>query len=327
MSGPAGRSFRAAEWTASGFQVSDFPLAPPRRGEVQVRVSACGVCLTEVHFADGYYDELAAPARLGHEFCGLVEAAGPGVTGLAEGSLVAGFDSFGGFGEIVTGAAGLFVPLPDGLPAERGCLLEPVSCCVHAVRRGAVPPGATVLITGGGSNGLIIAQLARQAGAGQVIVSEPDASRREQALSLGADEVVDPAAGPLAEALRDRGISVGFESAGRPAALRDLLDVVADDGRVVMFGVHRDTAVLELPLYGFHFRNLSLVGSFGADREDAARAASLLPALELESLISHRFGLDDMASAFAAARSGSALKAVVYPHGFQRPPPPGTLAP
>jgi 2-desacetyl-2-hydroxyethyl bacteriochlorophyllide A dehydrogenase len=313
MSGQARRSYRAAEWTAGGFQVSEFPLVPPGRGEVQVRVSACSVCLTEVHFTDGYYDELAAPARLGHEFCGVVEAAGPEVDGLAEGSLVAGFDSFGGFGEIVTGAAGLFVPLPIDLPPERGCLLEPVSCCVYAVRRAGAPSGATVLVTGAGSNGLLIAQLARQAGAGRVIVSEPDASRREQALALGADEVVDPAAAPLAEALRGRVITLGFESAGSPAALRDLLDVVADDGRVVMFGVHRDTAVLQLPLYGFHFRNLSLIGSFGADRQAAARAAELLPELELDALISHTFGLDEIARAFAAARSASGLKVIVYP--------------
>jgi len=308
-----GGSFRAAEWRAGQFRVSEFPLTQPGPGQVRVRVSACSVCLTEVHYTDGYYDELAAPARLGHEFCGLVEAVGPGVAGLAQGSLVAGFDAFGGFGEIVTEAAGLFVPLPDGLPPDRGCLLEPVSCCVYAVRRAAVPPGATVLVTGAGSNGLLIAQLARQAGAGQVIVSEPDPCRRERALALGADEVVDPAAGPLAGALRDRVVSVGIESAGRPAALRDLLDVVADDGRVVMFGVHRDTAALELPLYGFHFRNLSLIGSFGADREAAAQAARLLPDLELEPLISHRFGLADLAPAFAAARSGAGLKVIVYP--------------
>lgn len=168
-------TFRAAEWTAGGFRVRRFPLAPPGQGEAQVRVLACSVCLTEVHFTDGYYDELDAPARLGHEYCGVVTATGPGVTGLAKGDLVAG------------------------------------------------------------------------------------------------------------------------------------------DGRVVMFGVHRDTAVLPLPLYGFHFRNLSLIGSFGADRQAAGEAAGLLGELDLDGLISHRFGLDDMGAAFDAARSGAGLKVIVYP--------------
>jgi 2-desacetyl-2-hydroxyethyl bacteriochlorophyllide A dehydrogenase len=310
---PDGAAFRAAEWTGAGFAVRDLPLEAPGPGEVRVRVAACSVCLTEVHFTDGYYDELAAPARLGHEYCGTVEAAGPGVTSMAEGSLVAGFDSFGGFGEVVTTAADLFVPLPGGLAAEQGCLLEPVSCCVYAVRRGGVTSGATVLVTGAGSNGLLLTQLARKAGAGRVIVSEPDARRRALALALGADEVVDPAADPLARALRDAAVGVAFESAGSLTALQDCLDVVADDGRVVMFGVHPDTAVLQLPAYGFHFRNLSLIGSFGADREAAEQAAALLPELELEPLISHRFGLGEIAAAFDAARSAAGLKVIVYP--------------
>ena len=98
------------------------PLAPPGPGEVQVRVSACSVCLTEVHFTDGYYDELDAPARLGHEYCGVVAAAGPAVTSLAEGSLVAGFGAFGGFGEVVTAAAERFVPLPAACrPTAAAC--------------------------------------------------------------------------------------------------------------------------------------------------------------------------------------------------------------
>jgi threonine dehydrogenase-like Zn-dependent dehydrogenase len=243
----------------------------------------------------------------------VVTATGPGVSSLAEGDLVAGFDAFGGFGEVVTADAGLFVPLPAGLDADRGCLLEPVSCCAYAVRRGAVPAGATVLVTGAGSNGLLILQLARAAGAGRVIVSEPDARRRGLALALGADLAVDPAAGPLAGALPAEVIAVAFESAGSPAALRDCLDAVADDGRVVMFGVHRDTATLPLPLYGFHFRNLSLIGSFGADRQAAREAAGLLGELDTGGLISHRFGLDDIGAAFEAARSGAGLKVIVYP--------------
>ena len=201
---------------------------------------------------------------------------------------MAGFDAFGGFGEVVTAAAELFVPLPAGLPADRGCLLEPVSCCVYAVRRGAVPAGATVLVTGAGSNGLMIAAVARKAGAGRVIVSEPDARRRGLALALGADEALDPAGGSLTEALRDEVISVAFESAGSPAALQDCLDVVADDGRVVMFGVHRDTAMLRLPLYG------EIAAAF-----DAARSASGLKVIVYPD----------------------------RPPVYQSPPPLGTLAP
>ena len=307
------RSYRAAEWTGAGFGIREFPVAEPGPGEVRIRVAACSVCLTEVHFVDGFYDELNVPARLGHEYAGVVEALGPSVTGLSAGSPVAGFGAFGGFGEVVTAPAELFQPLPHGLPPDRGCLLEPVSCCVYAVRRGRISAGATVLVTGAGSNGLLILQLARQFGAGRVIVSEPDDRRRALALELGADEVIDPAAAPLGELLQDAAIEVAFESAGSPAALQGCLDAAGNDGRVVLFGVNRDTAVLPLPLYGFHFRNLSLIGSFGADQEAARQAAELLPALELEPLISYRFALDDITQAFDTARSGAGLKVIVCP--------------
>ena len=289
------------------------PLAPPGPGEVQVRVSACSVCLTEVHFTDGYYDELDAPARLGHEYCGVVAAAGPAVTSLAEGSLVAGFDAFGGFGEVVTAAAERFVPLQAGLPADRGCLLEPVSCCVYAVRRGAVPAGATVLVTGAGSNGLMIAAVARKAGAGRVIVSEPDARRRGLALALGADEALDPADGPLTEALRDEVISVAFESAGSPAALAGLPGRGGrrrPGGHVRRAPGHRDATAAALRLSFPEPVPDRQLRRRPRGRRAGRRAA---PELDLESLISHRFGLDEITAAFEAARSAAGLKVIVYP--------------
>jgi threonine dehydrogenase-like Zn-dependent dehydrogenase len=313
MTAGGSNPYRAAEWTGTGFVIGQFPVEAPGPGEARVRVTACSVCLTEVHYIDGYYDELDAPARLGHEYAGIVEAVGPGVAGLDPGGLVAGFGAFGGFGEVLVTAADLLLPLPAGLAPDVACLLEPVSCCVLAVRQGRITPGATVLVTGAGSNGLLIVQLARTFGAGRVIVSEPDDRRRALARDLGADEVLDPAAAPLAEVLRDTAVEVAFESAGSVAAVRDCLGAVDAGGRVVLFGVHRDSAELPVPLYQFHFRNLSLIGSFGADLDAARQAAALLPGLALKPLISHRFGLDDIGRAFDAARSGTGLKVIVYP--------------
>ena len=323
MTGDAS-SFAAAEWTGSGFRLTSVPVTEPAAGEVRVRVSACGVCLTEVHFVHGYYDELAAPPRLGHEFAGVVDAIGPEASGrpgghsgagLAPGDLVAGFDLFGGFAEVVTGPEAMFQALPPDLPAEHGCFLEPLSCCLQAVRRGRAPAGATALVTGAGSNGLLITQLLRRGGV-RTIVSEPDPRRRALALDLGADEVVDPVATPLTDAaggMGRAGVQVAFETAGRLDALQDCIDVLADDGRAVVFGVNRDTDVLPIPLYRFHRRNLSLITSFGADRETAADAAVLLPSLRIEPLISHRYPLAEIGAAFDTARAGAGLKAVVYP--------------
>ena len=137
-------SFAAAEWTGSGFRLTSVPVTEPAAGEVRVRVSACGACLTEVHFVHGYYDELVAPPRLGHEFAGVVDAIGPEASGrpgghsgagLAPGDPAAGFDLFGGFAEQVTGPEAMFQALPPGLPADHGCF--PRSRSAAACRRSA----------------------------------------------------------------------------------------------------------------------------------------------------------------------------------------------
>lgn len=306
-------TFPAAHWTGRDFRLSELPAAPPGEGEVRVRVAACAVCLTEVHFIHGFYDELDAPARLGHEFAGVVDAVGPGVSAMSVGDPVAGFGIFGGFAGMTTGPAAMFQPLPPGLDPEAGCFLEPVSCCLQAVRKGGALTGATVLVTGAGSNGLLVSQLVHKNGARRTIVSEPDPRRRALALELGADEVLDPAAVPLAGALAGAGVQAAFETVGSLPALRDCIGVLTDYGRVVVFGVHRDTDVLDVPLYRFHRRNLSLITSFGAEPSDAAAAAELLGSLALAPLISHRYPLAGIAAAFETARGGTGLKVLVYP--------------
>lgn len=306
-------TFPAAQWTGGEFRLSELPAAPPGEGEVRVRVAASAVCLTEVHFVHGFYNELDAPARLGHEFAGVIDAVGPGVSGMGIGDPVAGFGVFGGFAGMTTGPVAMFQPLPPGLDPETGCFLEPVSCCLQAIRKGGLLAGATVLVTGAGSNGQLISQIMRRNGARRTIVSEPDPRRRALALELGADQVLDPAAVPLGRTLAGACVQAAFETAGSLPALRDCIDVLTDYGRVVVFGVNRDTDVLDVPLYRFHRRNLSLITSFGAERSDAAAAAELLGSLALAPLISHRYPLSGIAAAFETARGGAGLKVLVYP--------------
>lgn len=306
-------TFRSAAWTGTEFRIDELPIAEPGPEEVRVRVAACGVCLTEVHYVDGLFDGFDLPERLGHEFGGVVEAIGPGVEGIEVGDAVGAVGSFGGFGEVVVGPADDFRKVSSGTQIHHASFLEPVSACVKAVRRGRIPLGASVLITGAGSNGLLILQLARLSGAAEVVVSEPNSDRRALAQRFGADQVVDPGDSPIAAQLEGRSFQVAFETSGHPAAVGDCLDVVAAEGRVVMFGVSRDTARLELPLWKFHMNDAALVASMGYDSEASRVAAALLPRLELESLISDRFELEGVADAFEAARRGDSLKSFVYP--------------
>jgi threonine dehydrogenase-like Zn-dependent dehydrogenase len=184
------------------------------------------------------------------------------------------------------------------------------------VKVGSIPIGGTILVTGAGSIGLQLLQLARHSGAARAIVSEPNPARRPQALRLGADLVIDPREGTLAETVRTathgRGVAVAFETAGNPIPLADCIANVADRGTVVMVGVHPVAARLDFNLYPFHRRNLTLRGSYGVSGPDDVRAAvNWLGRIDFDSLISHRFALTDVAEAFEVARRGQAGKVMV----------------
>jgi S-(hydroxymethyl)glutathione dehydrogenase/alcohol dehydrogenase len=150
----------------------------------------------------------------------------------------------------------------------------------------------------------------------RLLVSEPNAACRALALRLGADQAVDPRAANVRQlvmdATRGEGVAAAFVAAGSVAALRDCLEAAGEGGTVVLVGVAPASAQLTLDVYPFHRRNLRLVGSYG-DRAGIGFAAATrwLAEVELAPLISHRFGLDQIAEAFEAAGRGEGMKVVV----------------
>ena len=296
-------------------RLTERPRPEVGPGEVRVRVHACGVCMTEVHFADGSVPPSTPPPYgFGHEWSGVVEAVGAGVARPAVGTPVAGA-SRGAFADYLVLPADHAFALPAGLPLDAGTFAEPLACCLTAVAAARLPAGATALVTGAGPMGQMIAQLARRAGA-RVLVSEPDERRRALARALGAAAVVDPLREPVAEAAlaftAGAGVDVAWETAGRPGPLGDCLEAVRPGGMTVMVGVNGTEASLSLPLYRFHRRQQALVGVYGAAGLETMRdAVAMLGHLDLMPLISHRFGLDQIDEAFAVAGSGRGLKVLV----------------
>jgi threonine dehydrogenase-like Zn-dependent dehydrogenase len=309
---------RQAVWDREGgFRIEERATPEPGEGQVRIRVGACGVCMTEVHGVEGLLGEAALRQMLGHEFGGVVDAAGPGVVSPPPGTPVA-CAGRGGYAEQVVLGAAQVCPLPPGLPVELAAFAEPVGCCVAAVERAGLALGAAVLLTGAGPMGLLTLQLARRGGAARVLVSEPDAARRDLARRLGAAEAIDPSGTSVEEAVarctEGRGADAAFECAGRAGALADCLGAVRPGGTVVMVGVNPAAARLELDLYPFHRREVTLIGSYGgAGRGGFRGAVSWLGQIDLAPLISHRFDLAEIERAFETARSGRCLKVLVGP--------------
>jgi threonine dehydrogenase-like Zn-dependent dehydrogenase len=313
-------------------QVQECPTPEPGPGEVRVKVHACGVCMTEVHYADGLFQPPEPPPWVwGHEWGGTVDALGPGVTGIEVGAEVSG-SSRGGFAEYVVLPAANVVPLPAGVPLDACIFVEPLACCYAAVRAADPKPGMRALVTGAGPMGQMTAQLTRLTGA-EVLVSDPDERCRALAAELGAVATVDPLRESVADAVRafagahgvdgaplppgagdPGGGDIALETSGAPSALANCIDAVRPGGIVIMVGVSPENATLPFPIWRFHRRQLKLHGVYGSGGVATFHeAVAVMPQLKLTQMISHRFGLGEIDEAYALARSGQRGKLLVEP--------------
>jgi (R,R)-butanediol dehydrogenase / meso-butanediol dehydrogenase / diacetyl reductase len=263
---------RALRWHARGdVRVDEVPR--PRRdvaSQVLVAVELCGICGTDVgevlrgpceipvepHALSGR----TAPITLGHEVVGTILEAPAGSAwspgdrvlpdvvlgcgrcwwcerhepGLCERLAVLGLQDDGGLAEMMVAPAATCVRVPDGVAPEVAVFGEPASVAVRAVRKAGDLAGATVLVVGCGAIGLLIAQVASAAGAGELFAVDPVAERRSLAEALGA-RTAQPAEAP--GLVGGRGADVVFECSGAPGAIGASLALLRRGGSLVCVGI------------------------------------------------------------------------------------------
>jgi 2-desacetyl-2-hydroxyethyl bacteriochlorophyllide A dehydrogenase len=327
------------------FEIDVREVSTPVPGPSQalVRVEACGICGTDLHIqSGGYY--ASYPIIPGHEFSGVIEAVGESVSSVSVGAKVTvnpnnpcrvcdfcrvgrfhlcrnstacGVTYNGAFAEFCLVEAQLAIPVSDALPLELWAMMEPTSCCLHGIDLAGIRPGDRVAILGGGSIGLILMQLARSAGAAQVIVSEPQPAKRALAGSLGADVTLDPSEvgeslPGVVRDLTDGGADVVIEAAGIAATANVALSLARRGGTVLFFGVCPQDLEVPIKPYDVFHNELTIRGTFTNPLTDT-RALALLASgrVKVEPLISHRYALNDIAEGLAAVRRGETVKAMV----------------
>ena len=248
----------------------------PGAAEVVVAIELCGICGSDFHAdVEGWK---YAPGTCGHEWVGVVSAAGSEVQNVSEGDRVTGAlapgcgrcqecrsgmsqyckkswseyagssgPTSGGFAPFLKLTAERVVKIPDGIDVEDAALIEPAAVAFHAVRRSNIRIGDVVCVVGAGAIGLLTAQCARAAGAGLVIAVDPDESRRELGLTLGLDRAVAPGeelSQVLSEVNGGLKADLAFDCAGIPQTMQQSLDMVRRGGAVCLVGVTSQDATI-----------------------------------------------------------------------------------
>ena len=310
--------------------------------DVRIRVTAAGVCGTDVHIIQGKVRFVDPPLVLGHEFAGVVEECGAGVTRVRPGDRVK-CDSVCGCGECSWCADGATQFCPSGsefgitrdggwaewlVVPERnlhilpGAITDEVAAIMDvevfgSLRKPGIFPGETVAVFGPGPAGLIAIQVARAMGAGVVILCGTRRERLEAGKELGADHVINVSERDPVEAIREmtngRGADLVFEGAGNRKAVLDGIEAVRAQGKLVLYGVH-GAPVPEVPLDRIVLKDIVVYGALTnrTGWEELMRMVAQKK-LDLARLITHTYPLEAASEAYAASsdRRSGCLKAVL----------------
>jgi 2-desacetyl-2-hydroxyethyl bacteriochlorophyllide A dehydrogenase len=301
------------------FEVVDEPVPQIDPDEVLVRVSACGVCTSDLDLWDGRAS-VSFPLRPGHEVSGTVVEAGAQVEGLAVGDPVAVWATERGFAEYVAVKA-TSCRLARGVPLDLA-LAEPLACSANAVELADVRLADDVVIVGAGFMGNLVQQLVQLRGARQVIVADTRTDALERATALGATRVVDVRSESLPDVVREatdgRRADITFEVTGSQAALSGLGDVTRMSGKIALVGFHQGEP-RRIPLGDWNWMAFQLVNAHFREASTIMRGMTVGMRLltsgqvSLDGLVTHSYPLADIAEAFTAAHEKPAgfVKATV----------------
>ena len=330
-------------------ELREMPEPTPDAGKAVVEVACCGICGTDLHaYASGApYN----PAICGHEWSGTISGVGANDLGFKEGdrvgvgtsaacgdcpecrsgdaahcqqSLVSmlGIGDFftphGGFASSIAVDTRRLYPVRAELSDVEAAMLEPATVTVHAVRRMNMRLGDSAVVLGAGPIGLLTLQCAKAAGAGRVVVVEPDSSRATIAAELGADSVIDPSKEDVAERVRAEcgamGPDVVLECAGIPSTVNQAAELVRRGGAIALVGLA--TVPAEIVPMTWLAKEVRLVASLGSLREEFDISMQLVAdgRLKLDPLHSSTVGLDDIEPAFQRLLGGGGeVKILVDP--------------
>jgi L-iditol 2-dehydrogenase len=326
-------------------RIEEMPAPEIAEDEILVQMKVCGVCGSDLM---DWYLESRAPLVLGHEPAGVVAKKGRKVEDVDIGdkvfvhhhvacltchyclsgdyTLCEQFHKTninpGGFAEYFRVPAPNLrldtLKIPSSLSFEDATLIEPVGCCVRALRKCGVRAGNSIAVIGAGATGLIHAALAKIYGASPIIVSDLIDFRLSFAKKFGADVVVNSKREDLNETVKNetdgRGVDLAVVTAPSLEAYKAGIAVCRKGGKLCVFAPTTPGKHLEISPKELFFSELQIIPSYSTSHLETRAALRLIESgkIRIEELITHRFRLEETAKAFTTACEGrESLKVVV----------------
>jgi L-iditol 2-dehydrogenase len=335
----------AVYYSQNDIRIEEMPTPEIGEGEVLVEMKACGICGSDLM---EWYLKTRAPLVLGHEPAGIIVKKGSRVEGFDLGdrvfvhhhvaclkcyyclhgdyTLCEQFHKTnikpGGFAEYFKVPAPNLqtdaLKIPDSLSFDEATLIEPVGCCLKALKECNIQKGDSVAIIGAGATGIIHTALSKVYGAAKTIVSDLINYRLEIAKKFGADVTVNPKNEDLNEVVKaetdGRGVDIAIITAPSLEAYKAGLGVCRKGGKLCVFAPTKPTEYLQLSPKELFFSEIQIIPSYSTSHLETRTALELIKSgkLRVKDLITHRFKLVDIAEAFKTAlESKDSLKVIV----------------
>jgi propanol-preferring alcohol dehydrogenase len=320
-----------------GIVVERVPMPTYGEDDVLVKVAACGLCRTDLHYLKGLPTVKKPPMILGHETSGTVSELGSRVKNFKKGDRVLippvfacgvceycrsgrgticanqtmiGNHRDGGFAEYISVPASDIFNLPEPIPLQEGAIIaDAISTPYHAVvNRGQVRPGENVLVVGCGGVGLSTIQMASVAG-GTVIAVDIFDQKLEMARTLGATYTINSQKeadiGKAVKKLIGGGADIAFEVIGNPATIQAAFKSLKWGGRLIQVGYSHEDVTLNAGK--IMFCEMTVMGSLGCGLQDYPKIIQMIRhgKFKVKELVTHRFPLDDINKGFELLSKGA----------------------
>ena len=325
-----------------GLELRQVPVPVPGPGEVLIKIHKTAICGTDVHIYDWTpwsAEHVKPPMVIGHEYVGEIAELGAGVTGLTVGMRVSGeghitcghcrnchtgniqwcknthsvgVDRDGAFAEYVCIPASNVIIIDPKLDEDVVSFFDAFGNATHTALMFNLV-GEDVLITGAGPIGVIAVGICKYAGARRVVITDMNEYRLDLARKMGADAAVNIGKTDLVEVMHEQGLvegfDVGLEMSGSGAALKQMLSVMRNGGKISLLGLGNGPINLDMNL--IIGKGLTLQGIYGRKMDNWHQMSYMVQGgLDLTPVITHRFHYTDFEKGFAAMHSGNSGKVV-----------------